>query len=721
MTGTTAFALVTMLAAGPAQATGPVRPPTGAVGGGPATVAPRLATDTNAPCNAAPKPGQVRCFAVVRTPASHSIAAAAAPAQDGPPTTALSPADIQSAYHLPATGAGQTVAIVDALGDSSAESDLAEFRSFYGLPPCTTANGCFRKVDQTGGTNYPPDDPGWGLETSLDLDAVSSACPACNILLVQGNTASIPDLAAAEDEAVALGAKFISNSYGAGEDPSLLSFDSSYNHPGVAITASSGDTGDLVIWPSSDPDVTSVGGTLLTRDASTSRGWNETAWASGGSGCSAIEPQPQNQLNLTTDCTMRATADISADADPASGLGIFDTLGEGGWLQVGGTSLASPLMASMYALAGVPVPGTNPVDYPYHDPAQSNDIFDVSQGSNGSCGNLLCNAGPGWDGPTGLGTPDGVGALSGGPQGQISGQVSDASTGDPVVGATVTADPGNYATRTDSSGHYILDVTAGTYTVSAATYAFKTSTTSGVQVSDNATVTANFSLTELPHATVSGTVKDGSGHGWPLYAKITIGGGYPGGPIYTDPFTGRYSVELAGPATYPVQITAAQPAVFGSSGNGYQEQDAQISVGTTAANQDYSLSVNKSACTAPGYGPAGLAATFTPASAAAAGWTVSGTKSGWRFDNPGNRPTPGVGVSDDQFAIADSGTSGGRMDTTLTSPSVDLSGQSAPVVSFKSGYYGGSGQQAEVDLSTNSGKTWTTIWHQSTANAVGSV
>jgi hypothetical protein len=710
------LAAVTTLAAGPAQAGGFSHPV-----GVTTIAAPRLTADTNAPCNVTPKPGYARCFAIVRTPASHEITAAAA--QDGPPSTALAPADIQSAYHLPGTGSGQTVAIVDAYGDSSAESDLAAFRAHYGLPACSTANGCFRKVDQAGGTSYPADNSSWALETSLDLDAVSAACPACNILLVEGNTASIADLAAAENEAAALGAKYISNSYGASEDPSLVSYDSAYQHPGVAVTVSTGDTGNIVSWPSSNPDVTAVGGTTLTLAASSSRGWAETAWDSGGSGCSTIEPQPQYQVNVNTDCAMRATADVSADANPASGLGIYDTLGYGGWLQVGGTSLASPLMASVYALAGAPVAGTYPVNYPYHDPTQSVDLFDITQGSDGFCGNLLCNAGTGWDGPTGLGSPDGVSAFSGGPQGTITGQVTDATTGKPVSGVTVTASPGNYATRTDSSGDYALDVAAGTYRVSATLYAYQTGASNGVQVPANGTATANFTLTELPHATVSGTVTDGSGHGWPLYAKITIGGGYPGGPIYTNPFTGQYSVTLAGPATYPVKITSAEPAVLGSSDNGYQEQNVQLSVGTTTVSQNFSLQVDKSACTAPGYGPAGLSENFTGWTGAApgAGWTVSGTTAGWRFDNPGSRPAPGDSITSDSFAIADSGTSGGRMDTMLTSPVVDLSGQSAPAVSFTSGYYGGSGQQAQVDLSTDNGRTWSTVWRQGTDDSVGPV
>lgn len=678
--------------------------------------APVLTANTNAPCNVTPRSGFARCLAVVRTTAAHNIMAASS---SQPPATALGPADLQSAYHLPALGAGQTVAIVDANGDSKAESDLATFRAQYGLPPCTAADGCFRKVDQAGGTNYPPDDSGWGLETSLDLDAVSAACPKCNILLVEGNSPSISDLAAAVDEAVTLGAKFVSNSYGA-PDGSGDSYNASYTHTGVAIVASSGDAGNIVEWPSALPVVTAAGGTLLTKDTAVSRGWDESAWDSGGSGCSATEPQPDFQAGLSTGCSMRAVADISADADPASGLATYDTLGENGWLQVGGTSLAAPLITAMYAMAGTPVSGSYPVSYAYHDKNPAADLFDVTQGSNGSCGTVLCTAGPGWDGPTGLGTPDGLGALSSGPQSVITGQATDATTGKPLAGVTVTASPGSYQTQTDASGKYELDVTAGSYTVTGSLYAFQTATDS-VQATANQTVTANLSLAELPHTTLTGTVRDGSGHGWPVYARITIGGGYPGAPIYTDPFTGKYSVVLAAPSTYPITISAAAPAVGAPPGDGYRTLSSQVTAGTSSITKaDFALSADKTACIAPGYGYPGLNEHFTSwtGDTPRDGWTVTGSSDGWRFDNPGNRPPPTMTTGNDTFAIADSGTSGGHMNSTLTSPAIDLSGQHSPELSFQSEYYGAPGQQGTIELSTDGGGSWTPIWHHTTDDVV---
>ncbi|WP_328470839.1 carboxypeptidase regulatory-like domain-containing protein [Streptomyces sp. NBC_00448] len=676
-----------------------------------------LTTSTNTGCNKAPRKGFVRCMSVVRTPADHVLT----PQVAAPPTTALAPSDIQSAYRLPAGhGGGQTVAIVDAYGDSNAEADLAAYRAYYDLPPCTTANGCFKKVDQSGGSNYPPDDPDWGTETTLDLDAVSAACPACNILLVQGDDASFDNLGIAENTAVALGAKFVSNSYGADEDPSELSYSHYYDHPGVVIAASSGDVGNKVGTPSTFQNVVAVGGTKLAKDTSVARGWTETAWTSAGSGCSTISAQPDYQSPLDTQCANRATADISADADPASGLAIYDTLGQGGWLQVGGTSLASPLVTAMYALAGTPAAGTYPVTYPYHDTHSTTDLFDITEGSNGTCGNVLCNAGPGWDGPTGLGTPDGVGALTYGEHGDIEGQVTDAATGEPVADAVITASPGGYLTHTDSTGHYDISANVGTYTVSATSYTYASTSRSGVGVTTNADTTADFALQAKSRATVSGTVADGSGHGWPLYARITIDG-YPGGPIYTDPFTGHYDVTLAGQTTYHVHVVPVYPGVLGSPDDGYLQQDTDLAVSSSDISRDFRLAVDQNACTAPGYGANGLSESFDNAQGGTPGdgWTVSGSKAGWRFDNPGDRAA--VNLLDSHFAVADSATATGRIDSTLTSPSVDLSGQKAPHLSFTSGYYGANGQRADVELSTDGGRSWTDVWHRSTANGAGTV
>jgi len=186
----------------------------------------------------------------------------------------LNPADIQSAYKLSGSSTA-TVAIVDAYDDPTAEADLGVYRSQFGLPACTSASGCFRKVSQTGSTtSLPAVDPGWATEESLDLDMVSAICPTCHILLVEATSASTANLATAVNYAASqAGVKAISNSYG-GSDTFASS---AYNHPGIAITASSGDSGYGVEAPASYPDVIGVGGTSLTH-AANSRGWSETAW-----------------------------------------------------------------------------------------------------------------------------------------------------------------------------------------------------------------------------------------------------------------------------------------------------------------------------------------------------------------------------------------------------------------------------------------------------------
>ena len=365
--------------------------------------------------------GALQCLGRVIRPTS----------QNGPQImagpTGLGPSQIQSAYKLAGTdAAGRTVAIVDAYDDPNAASDLNTYRQAYGLPACTTSNGCFKKVNQNGATSpLPSGDYGWAEEESLDLDAVSAACPTCHILLVEASSASTSALATAENSAAkAAGVAAISNSYGGSEASSERSTDSAYNHPGVAITVSSGDSGYGVEYPAASQYVTAVGGTTLTQ-ASNARGWNETAWSGAGSGCSAYELKPSWQHD--TGCARRTVADVSADADPNSGLGVYDTYnncgssstcdwlieagvvqGLDGWAQVGGTSFSSPLIASVYTLAG----NTGSITYGSYPYSHSSSLFDVTSGSNGSCGgSYLCTAKAGYDGPTGLGTPNGTGAF----------------------------------------------------------------------------------------------------------------------------------------------------------------------------------------------------------------------------------------------------------------------------------------------------------------------
>jgi subtilase family serine protease len=341
------------------------------------------------------------CLAEVVTNANGKPAATSAPSGYGP-------ADLRSAYGLTSTGtSSQTVAIVDAYDDPTAEADLGVYRSQYGLSSCTTANGCFRKVNQTGGTTPPRSNAGWAQEISLDVDMASAICPGCRILLVEAKSAAFTDLATAVDTAARLGATTISNSYGGPEfsQETSSTYGGHYNHPGIPITVSSGDAGYGVEFPAASQYVTAVGGTTLNR-ASNARGWTETAWSGAGSGCSAYVAKPSWQRD--TGCARRTVADVSAVANPNTGVAVYDSTsyqGSRGWMVFGGTSVAAPVVASVYALAAN---GAAP-SYPYSHTAS---LWDVTGGSNGSCSvQYLCTAVAGFDGPTGLGTPNGTGAF----------------------------------------------------------------------------------------------------------------------------------------------------------------------------------------------------------------------------------------------------------------------------------------------------------------------
>ena len=360
--------------------------------------------------------------------------------------TGYRPADLQSAYGLAAAaaagGSGVTVAVIGAYDDPTAESDLALYRSQWGLPPCTSAGAspCFRKVNQRGAASpLPPIDSGWATETSLDLDMVSAICPNCSILLVEADSAFLDDLGAAVNYAVSAGAKYISNSYGSPEDRYAPTYDLDYyKHPGVVITASTGDygyegyqggtgqTGNE--YPSVSPWVVAVGGTTLRR-AANARGWTESAWSGAGSGCSLYEARPPWQPAAATACSRRMVADVSAVADPTTGMAVVYA---GSWQQVGGTSAAAPIVAAAYALAGTPAAGSWPVSYPYG----AGGLNDPTGGNNagGSCSpdpTLWCTGVAGYDGPTGLGSlqgiaPLGAPGLPGAPTG-IGATVGDAS------------------------------------------------------------------------------------------------------------------------------------------------------------------------------------------------------------------------------------------------------------------------------------------------------
>ncbi|HEV2740410.1 MAG TPA: hypothetical protein VGU66_17760 [Candidatus Elarobacter sp.] len=384
------------------------------------------------------------------------------------PPAGLGPADLQSAYKLTTAartkGGDAVIAIVDAYDTPQAESDLAVYRARYGLTPCTTANRCFRKVNQNGKTGPlppvpPPGFEGWQVETALDLEMVSANCPKCSIVLVESNDDFMNNLGPAVNAAAKFRPAAISNSYVSTESPSdpgpvakggLLPY---YVHPNIAVVAGSGDfsymstpqsdgIGGTVVYgaliPAAFPSVVAVGGTELWQDAGAARGWSETVWSATGSGCSAYEPAPPWQRSDRNCVGTFAHGDGERDGESegetktfpsriygdvayaADNVAFYDSGPGGGWGVIAGTSIGSPAIAAIYGLAGYGGGDGNdgegegdgngfPAQKLY---ASRGALFDVTVGSNGGCpAAFLCNAGPGYDAPSGNGSPNGIGAF----------------------------------------------------------------------------------------------------------------------------------------------------------------------------------------------------------------------------------------------------------------------------------------------------------------------
>jgi subtilase family serine protease len=369
--------------------------------------------------------GSARCHAHVVVDSHGSPATSSLPAGYGP-------VQFHGAYSLPSSSpVPQTIAIVDAYDDPSARSDLSAYDKTYGipdLPTCpstsTSTTSCFLKVNQSGSTSpLPSKNAGWALEIALDVETAHEICQNCKLVLVEASSSSATNLDAAEATAVRLGATEISNSWGTnGEYFGELSENSSFNHPGIAITVASGDNGyERFGFPAASPDVIDAGGTTLTLGAGNTYGGEKT-WSGSGSGCSlyfsAQSWQGEAAGWSATGCgTFRGVADLAADANPNTGASVYDTTrysGRSGWFQVGGTSLASPLIAGVYALAGnVRNAELDPSGYPASIAySHSSALHDVVEGpSTGSCSTTACKAASGYDGPTGLGTPNGLGGF----------------------------------------------------------------------------------------------------------------------------------------------------------------------------------------------------------------------------------------------------------------------------------------------------------------------
>lgn len=469
----------------------------------PAAAAPALSPESfaAAPLCGTPAPGRDACLGVAVTPkarlslpgsraraplaAAVSTPTATAAVEYTTPWGPITPAQLRGAYGLSAIGAPaetQTVGIVDAYDDPHAEEDLAHFDTTFGLPECSKANGCFRKVNQEGNASpLPPTQAGWALEIATDVETVHSLCPACHIVLVEAQSAFSDELAAAEETAVALHANEISNSWG-GEE--TASDENAFNHPGVVITAAAGDAGYLnwlephnsyADYPASSPHVIAVGGTHLEQKGGTWEG--ETVWNDGGEkehklegsasagGCSQYFSAPPWQQNLSNWSAVgckekRAVVDVAADGDPYTGVDVYDSTevsGRKGWNVLGGTSVASPIIASVFALAD----GAHRVEYPaltLYEHIGSGGLHDVITGSNGQClepvsetgaaacsgseaaqncaGHGICLAGAGYDGATGVGTPNGISAFQPGAGAKNEEPHNEAAAAQPSAGGS---------------------------------------------------------------------------------------------------------------------------------------------------------------------------------------------------------------------------------------------------------------------------------------------
>ena len=332
--------------------------------------------------------------------------------------TGLSPAQTRHAYGFDLVanqGAGQIIGIVDAYDDPYIESDLGVFDTQFGLPACTSSNGCFQKIYAFG--SKPKTNSGWSLEISLDVEWAHAIAPQAKIILVEAASNSTANLMAAIDVAVQHGASVVSNSWGGGESSTETGSDSHFSVNGVTFTASSGDSGNGVEYPAASPGVLAVGGTTLSID-SNGNYVSETAWSGSGGGQSAYEAEPLFQANypIPNDPNgKRGVPDVAYDANPNSGFSVYDTVrynGQSGWFQVGGTSAGAPQWAALIAIVNsmrvaagkATLNGTDTAVYSVAKASYSTNYHDITSGTNGTCG-TLCTATTGYDYVTGLGSP----------------------------------------------------------------------------------------------------------------------------------------------------------------------------------------------------------------------------------------------------------------------------------------------------------------------------
>ena len=334
---------------------------------------------------------------------------------DGPPAGALTPAELRDAYRINGVDSRATVAIVDAFGFPKLPHVLSVYRAYFGLGSCTVSSGCLTIVNQRGGSGLPRFSIGWAVEEALDVETVSSACPTCKILLVEADSPHVSDLGTAvsyaADQPGVLGIGNPYDTVGVG-DMADQHYGHFFDHPGIAVVASSGDNGFIgPAYPADSRFVVAAGGTSLHK-ADNSRGWTEGAWAQAGSGCSTLNPAISPQRDIHTGCgRFRATSDVSAAAAPrAGGLAWYGPVAPNQfiWGTSGGTSQSAVFIAAVYAMAGDIHGQANLIPY-----ERRRQLFDVTTGFSGrGCKpTLMCKAKRGWDGPTGLGTPNGLGGF----------------------------------------------------------------------------------------------------------------------------------------------------------------------------------------------------------------------------------------------------------------------------------------------------------------------
>jgi hypothetical protein len=559
------------------------------------------------------------------------------------------PADLQSAYDLstPASNivpgsSAPTVAIVDAYDDPNAASDLSAYRTSMSraednqtglidpfIPPVcsiTVTSDCvtFAKVNQSGGTTYPASNAGWSEEISLDLDMVSAVCPACNIVLVEANSSSIANLSTAVKEAESFHPAAITNSYGGTEFSSETAYNSIYSAgTTTAITAATGDDGYGTEFPAVSPGVTAVGGTTLSYSTQNGLSWSSQAWADAGSGCSSYEAMPAWQADagvysLSADCTNRQVADVSADANPSTGVAAYDTFGEGGWLVFGGTSVSAQIIGATYALAAAngtiqPSPAALYPDGSGHGTGATPGLAPVSSGSNATnCNNYLCNAADsltsGYNGPTGLGSPYGVTAFS-----------------------TPAATSGSLSFTPTSQ-----NLTAG--------------------VSSQITV----NLSSAPTAAVNVTL-----------ATTSSGGGFStsaGGPFTAGPVTLNIPAPSTGAAFYYEDTVAGNPTITGSA-PGWGAASLPITVGPATLAK---ITVSPPSATVS----EGGSQAFTATGSDQFGNPVNVDPS-WTTNVVGGSLSPPAGSS---TTLVAGGTSGTGFSVTATQPGTTVSGSASVAV-----------------------------------------